>query len=118
MDEATAAAERDGEPFAGRVRRERLSVDHYLLLNYDVLRRFAASRKLPWTRPATRAEAVENWIRDVKAFGVKARRETTSADEIEAYFGKIRDEATFDRLMKSGRKDKIHKLPQSAAQPK
>ena len=90
MDEAVAAAEKDGEPFAARVRRERLSVDHYMILNYEALLKFAARKKIPWTRPETRAEAVENWIRDVKAFGVKARRETTSADEIESYFGKLR----------------------------
>ena len=116
MDEAMAAAEKDGEPFAARVRRERLSVDHYLLLNYEALRTFAARKNIPWTRPETRAEAVENWIRDVKAFGVKARRETTSADEIESYFGKLRDAEAFGKFMKSGRKDKIQKLP-SPAQP-
>ena len=91
MDEAVAAAEKDGEPFAARVRRERLSVDHYMILNYDALRKHAAAKNVPWTRPETRGEAVENWIRDVKAFGVKARRETTSAKEIESYFGRLRD---------------------------
>ena len=111
MDEAVAAAEKDGEPFAARVRRERLSVDHYMILNYEALLKFAARKKIPWTRPATRAEAVENWIRDVKAFGVKARRETTSADEIDSYFGKLRDAEAFGKFMKSGRKDKIQKLP-------
>ena len=90
MDEAVAAAAKDGEPFASRVRRERLTVDHMLLLNYDVLRNFASKRKIPWTRPATKAEAVENWIRDVKSFGVKARRETTRADEIDNYFNSLR----------------------------
>ena len=91
MDEAVAAAEKDGEPFAARVRRERLSVDHYMILNYDALRKHAAAKNVPWTRPETRGETVENWIRDVKAFGVKARRETTSAKEIESYFGRLRD---------------------------
>ena len=91
MDEAVEAAEKDGEPFAARVRRERLSVDHYMILNYDALRKHAAAKNVPWTRPETRGEAVENWIRDVKAFGVKARRETTSAKEIESYFGRLRD---------------------------
>ena len=90
MDEAVAAAAKDGEPFASRVRRERLTVDHMLLLNYDILRNLAAKRKMPWTRPATKAEAVENWIRDVKSFGVKARRETTRADEIDNYFNSLR----------------------------
>ena len=92
MDEAVAAAEQEGETFASRVRRERLSIDHMLLLNYDILRNLAAKQKIPWKRPATKAEAVENWIRDVKSFGVKARRETTRADEIEKYFNSLRKE--------------------------
>ena len=93
MDEAVAAAEGDGEPFASRARRERLSFDHMMLLNYDALRGASARLGYKWTRPATRAEAVENWIRDVKALGVKARRETTSADEIGKYFGRLRGQA-------------------------
>ena len=90
MDAAVAAAEKDGEPFASRVRRERLSVDHMILLNYGKLKKLAASLNMPWTRPATRAEAVENWIRDVKSFGVKACRETTRADDIDRYFDTLR----------------------------
>ena len=90
MDEAVAAAEKEGEPFASRVRRERLTVDHMLLLNYDILRNISAKLGYTWTRPATKAEAVENWIRDVKSFGVKARRETTRADEIDNYFNSLR----------------------------
>ena len=91
MDEAVAAAEKDGEEFASRVRRERLSVDHYMLLGYDALKNAAAKAGYKWTRPATRAEAVEKWIADVKALGVKARRETTKASEIEYYFRELRE---------------------------
>ena len=90
MDEAVAAAEKEGEPFASRVRRERLTVDHMLLLNYDILRNASAKLGFKWTRPATKAEAVENWIRDVKSFGVKAYRETTRADNIDNYFNSLR----------------------------
>ncbi|MBO7687631.1 MAG: hypothetical protein J6V72_14665, partial [Kiritimatiellae bacterium] len=111
MDEAVAAAEKDGESFAARVRRERLSVAHYMILNYEALRKYAARKNIPWTRPETRAEAVENWIREVKAYGVRAWRETTSAEEIESYFGRLRDAEAFGKFMKSGRKDKIQKLP-------
>ncbi|MBO4288283.1 MAG: DUF4838 domain-containing protein [Kiritimatiellae bacterium] len=93
MDEAVAAAAKDGEPFASRVRRERLSIDHMMLLHYDILKNASAKLGYKWTRPATKAEAVENWIRDVKSFGVKARRETTSAKEIETYFERLRKEA-------------------------
>ena len=92
MDEAVAAAAKEGEPFASRVRRERLSIDHMLLLNYDILKNVATRHGVKWTRPATRAEAVENWIRDVRSFGVKARRETTRADEIDNYFNNFRKE--------------------------
>ena len=91
MDDAVAAAEKDGEEFASRVRRERLSVDHYMLLGYDALKNAAAKAGYKWTRPATRDEAVEKWIADVKALGVKARRETTKASEIEYYFRELRE---------------------------
>lgn len=90
MDEAVAAAEKDGELFASRVRRERLSVDHYMILNYDILKGHAAKKGYAWTRPATRAEALEKWIADVKALGVKARRETVSAEEMDKYFERLR----------------------------
>ena len=90
MDEAVAAAEKEGEPFASRVRRERLSVDHYMILNYDALKGIAAKKGCAWTRPATRAEAVEKWIAEVKALGVNARRETVSVKEIDKYFDSLR----------------------------
>ncbi len=92
MDEAVAAAEKDGETFASRVRRERLSVDHMILLNYGILREMARKKGFAWTRSDTRTEAVEKWIADVKALGVKARRETTSAREIDEYFDSLRKE--------------------------
>lgn len=90
MDEAVGAATRDGGAYLTRVVRERLSVDHYMLLNYDALRSIAARNGLPWTRPATRAEAVEKWIADVKAAGVRAVRETTDAQNMRKYFDKLR----------------------------
>ena len=90
MDDAVEAAERDGEPFAARVRRERLSVDNYVLMNYDALRDLAVRKGMKWTRPQSRAEAVENWIREVKSFGVVAVRETMDADNIDKYFEKLR----------------------------
>ena len=89
MDAAVAAAERDGAQHAARVRRERLSVDHCLLLNYDALRDFAKGRNLPWTRPATKAEAAANWIHEIRAQGVRAYRETTTAATLEAYLSKL-----------------------------
>ena len=97
MDDAVSAAEKEGEQFASRVRRERLSVDHMMLLNYDALKVVAAKKGLVWTRPATRSEAVEKWIADVKALGVKARRETTKASEIEYYFRRLRENKSVQR---------------------
>jgi hypothetical protein len=90
MDEALAAAEKDGGEYASRVRREKLSVDHMMLLNHGILKHIAEKNGLAWTRPALRAEAVENWIREVKSLGVKAVRETNSANDIEKYFISLR----------------------------
>ena len=64
-----------------------------ILLNYDVLKDFAAKLGCEWTRPATKAEAVENWIRDVKSFGVKAFRETLNAGDIESHFKSLRGDS-------------------------
>ena len=89
MDEAVEMAARDGETYAWRVKRERLSVDHYMLLHYDILRDGAKKANIPWTRPETRAEAAEKWVRDVKSYGVRAYRETTRAEDIEQYFKEI-----------------------------
>ena len=91
MDAAVAAADAEGAPFAARVRRERLSVDQYMLLNYDILRDLAAAKNIPWTRPQSRDEAVENWIREVKALGVRAARETTDAGDLEKHFNRLRN---------------------------
>ena len=92
MDAAVAAAEGEGGEFAAKARRERLSVDNAFLRDYDALRELAAKKGVAWTRPENRAEAVENWIRAVKALGVRAVRETTSAAAIEEYFRKLRGE--------------------------
>ena len=56
---------------------------------HDVLHKMAGKKGFAWTRPATRKEAVEKWIADVRALGVKARRETTEASEIDDYFKKL-----------------------------
>ena len=90
MDAAEAAAAKDGADFAARVRRERLSVDHYLLLNYDILHQAARAAKRAWRRPATHAQAVENWIRDVKAEGVRAVHETNDPAAQNRYFEQLR----------------------------
>jgi hypothetical protein len=90
MDEAVVAAEKDGAQFAARVRRERLSVDHMMILNFNALKKVAADHGYAWTRPATRAEALKKWISEVKALGVTARCETVNPAELEMYFNRLR----------------------------
>jgi hypothetical protein len=90
MDEAVVAAEKDGARFAARVRRERLSVDHMMILNFNALKKVAADHGYAWTRPATRAEALKKWISEVKALGVTARCETVNPAELEMYFNRLR----------------------------
>ena len=93
MDEASAAANGEGEPYAGRVATERLSVDHYILMEYEALKARAEARGMVWTRPATRAEAVEEWIAAVEQRGVRAVRETTDGTAIQSYFAALRGTA-------------------------
>lgn len=90
MDSAVSAAEREGEMYAARVRRERLSIDHLMLQNYDVLRDLACKKGVPWKRPSERADAVDAWIREVKAHGVRAVRETKDAADIGRHFDRLR----------------------------
>ena len=58
---------------------------------YDALRDLAVKKGIAWTRPQTRAEAVENWIREVKSLGLRAVRETTDSGNINKYFEKLRN---------------------------
>ena len=104
MDDAVAAAEKDGEVFAGRVRRERLSVDNGIFIEYDELRDLAAKSGMKWTRPVSRAVAVEKWIAEVKSLGVRAIRETLDPDDLEVYF---------ECLRKGGGKPVPYKVPRS-----
>ncbi len=74
MDEAVAAAAREGEVYARRVRREKLSTDHVRLLNWKAL----------GERGDYRA-AVEKWFAEGDAFGVEAVRETTRRGDRAVY---------------------------------
>ena len=104
MDDAVAAAERDGEPFIERVRRERLSVDNGIFIEYDELRDLAAKSGMKWTRPSSRSEAVEKWIGEVKKIGVCAIRETLDPNDINVYY---------EYLRKGGGKPVPYQVPQS-----
>jgi hypothetical protein len=102
MDEAVSLAEKDNDIFAQRVKQERLSVDHAFLLEYDALRDLAKKSGVKWTRPSTRAEAVEKWIGEVKSLGVRAVRETTDPDNINKCFETLRKGGTKNPSTQSG----------------
>lgn len=74
MNEAVAAAEKDGPVFARRVRRERLSTDHMRLMNWKAL-----------GEKGDLSSAVAKWYSDIADFGVTAVFETTKRDAPEDY---------------------------------
>ena len=80
MDEAVAAAARDGAPYADRVRREKLSTDHVRLLCWAAL-----------GEGGDFGDAVAKWYADGDRFGVKAVRETTLRDFRETYRRELLD---------------------------
>ena len=92
MRKAVRAAEKDGEVFARRVRREELSVDHLFILCWDDYRVAAEKRDLRWDRPASRKEAIEKWAADCAAYGVLAYRETVKRELFPEYLKKLRAE--------------------------
>lgn len=92
INEAVAAAERDGPRHVWRVRRERLSLEHAVILWFDGLKAFSESNGIIWPmRDATRSAAVERWISEVRAFGVLAAEETTNPMLVEDYFQRLRE---------------------------
>lgn len=66
MAAAVTAAEGDGLEFARRVRREKLSIDHAFLLNWQA-----------WGEKGDYHAAAKAWIEACREFGVAALRETT-----------------------------------------
>ncbi len=74
---AVRAAEADGHPFASRVRREALSVDHALLAHWDAYRAYADAHGIAWPHPdGDRPAAVRRWLDGCDRCGVAAYRET------------------------------------------
>ena len=61
-----------------------------LILSHVILKELAVKNGFVWTRPATRAEAVEKWISDLKSLDVRAVSETTKANAIGRYFRALR----------------------------
>lgn len=97
MNEAVAAAERDGPRFAARVRRERLSIEHAFIQQFRTLKDLARLWKVDWPmRDGTKRAAVERWIGEVRAFGVLAMQETTDPEDLERYFEKLRESCADD----------------------
>ena len=85
MVEAEKAARTQGAHFAERVRREKLSIDHAIILEWENLKKWYAYYEWKWPFEATRAEAVKRWRNDCLSFGVAASRETTERSDFESY---------------------------------
>ena len=85
MEAALAAAQGEGSEFARRVRREKLSVDHAVILEWERLKAWHAKEGRAWPHGESRKAAAERWVAACRSFGVIARRETTSRDEFDRY---------------------------------
>ena len=76
MESARRAAAEEGADFERRVRREQLSIDHALILN--------------WTpRYGDRTPFVARWIDTCRSFNVKVAAETVDPGQFEEYAGKL-----------------------------
>ena len=89
MEAALAAAKCEGEEFARRVRREKLSIDHAVILEWDRLRAWHEKDGRVWPHGDSRKAAAERWIAACRSYGVIARRETTSRDEFDRYCARL-----------------------------
>jgi hypothetical protein len=92
MNEALAAATseeaRDPVGNAGlrdKVLREKLSLDHVWLLNYNAFKRQAAQAGKPFEGPSDPLEACRMWIDTCARFHVNAHRETTAEETFKKY---------------------------------
>ena len=65
-----------------------------------MLRDFAKGKNLPWTRPATKAEAATNWVHAIRAQGIRAYRETTTETTLETYLSKLLGDSQGDSSAK------------------
>ena len=85
MVEAERAAKKEGVQFSERVRREKLAIDHAVILEWGRIRKLYDQYDWEWPFETTRAEAVRRWRNDCLSFGVVARKETTDKNEFESY---------------------------------
>jgi hypothetical protein len=92
MVKAVKSAEQEGVHFAERVRREKLSIDHAVILEWNRLRKLYEQQKREWPFEETQSEAVRRWRNDCLSFGVKARGETTDKNEFDLYCKELMEE--------------------------
>ncbi len=85
MDEAVAAAEKQGGDFGARVRRERLTTDHAFLVHWKEWQDWAQQNNQPWPFPKTRQESARQWLAVCDAFGVISWKETTTRETFRKY---------------------------------
>ena len=79
MEQALAAAEKAGGPYARRVRLAKLSWDHAKILNWE-----------RWGFTDGHSEAIATWKKDLADFGVRAHRETKSPQLLPDYLKQLK----------------------------
>ena len=89
MAAALDAATAEGPAFAERVRREKLSIDQAILLNWETLRKWYDAAWLDWEFGDDKIAYAKRWVAACRAFGVIAFRETTTRDTFENYVRQI-----------------------------
>ena len=87
---AEAEAEEARDPVANRglrdkVLREKLSLDHVWIINYDRLKKRARLACKPFLGPPDQAAACRAWVDACERFGVKAYKETTTEETFKKY---------------------------------
>ena len=91
MDRAVAAAEKDGGDYGARVRRERLTTDHALIVHWKEWRAWAERNGRTWPLAGTRQEAARRLFVTCDAFGVIAYKETFSREPFQKYRQELLD---------------------------
>jgi len=90
MADAVRAAQADGPDCVRRVRREKLSIDQVLLVNWPEYRPWAKEHGVAWPLAESHADAVESWISAARSFGVKGVHEAVTRGDFESFCQKLR----------------------------
>ncbi len=93
---AIATAEEASDPVSNaglrdKVVREKLSLDHVWLINYDALKKQAVATGKPFEGPRDALEACRSWMTACDRFNVKAYDETTIEEDFKKYRNKLLD---------------------------